>query len=201
MVKKEIKYTKYQSPVGTIFLAVSSKGLLSLFFTESESEFLDTMQKKYGEKPESYSLSFGKIFNLLDRYFNGEAVEFDIKIDLAGTPFRQSVWAELRKIPYGSTLTYGQVARVVGNPAASRAVGGACGANPLPVVVPCHRVVASGGGLGGYSAGEGLVLKKKLLLIEGVKTFKRKAFSGGGDYLSVANILTFGFPSAFLRDT
>ncbi len=88
-------------------------------------------------------------------------------MDVAGTPFQKAVWQGLLDIPAGQVLTYGQVARLVGHPGAARAVGSACGANPLPFLVPCHRVVASGGGLGGF--GLGPEIKRRLLEREGVR--------------------------------
>lgn len=88
-------------------------------------------------------------------------------MDMAGTAFQKAVWRALLDIPAGTVLTYGQVARLVGHPGAARAVGSACGANPLPFLVPCHRVVASGGGLGGF--GLGLEVKRAILEREGVR--------------------------------
>lgn len=88
-------------------------------------------------------------------------------MDLSGgTPFQRKVWGALRQIPYGQTRSYAWVAQRIGKPKAARAVGAACGANPIPVIIPCHRVVASDGSLGGYTAG--LAWKKKLLRLEGV---------------------------------
>lgn len=100
------------------------------------------------------------------RYFAGEQVAFRLPLASGrGTPFQRAVWRVLRRIPYGEVRTYGWVARALGRPGAARAVGGACGANPWPIIVPCHRVVAAGGALGGYSAG--LALKRLLLRLEG----------------------------------
>lgn len=111
----------------------------------------------------------GKASDLLRRYASGEAVDLaEIPLDLdpaVATPFRRKVWAALRRIPRGQVRTYGDLAGSIGNPGASRAVGLACGANPVPLIVPCHRVVAASG-LGGF--GGGLDLKMALLEIEGV---------------------------------
>jgi methylated-DNA-[protein]-cysteine S-methyltransferase len=99
-------------------------------------------------------------------YLEGKLKEFQAKLDLSsGTSFQISVWKELLKIPYGNVRTYGEIAEKIGKPRAARAVGGAVGANPIPVIVPCHRVVGANG-LGGYSCG--IEIKKKLLQIEGV---------------------------------
>jgi len=101
-----------------------------------------------------------------ERYFKGKLVRFDLKIDPRGTPFQRAVWKSMRSIPYGKTATYGGLAMALGS--GPRAVGMACGANPLVIVTPCHRVLASRGAIGGYSGGEGLPTKRKLLALEGV---------------------------------
>ncbi len=102
----------------------------------------------------------------LRRYFAGEHVQFSCPLDLRGTPFQIEVWQELCHIPYGETCCYGEIARVIGRPAASRAVGAANGANPVAIIVPCHRVIGSNGTLTGY--GGGLPTKSWLLSLEGV---------------------------------
>lgn len=101
----------------------------------------------------------------LDAYFDGALREFDLPLRPTGTAFQRRVWSRLCAIPYGSTETYGALARELGT--SPRALAGACGANPLPVIVPCHRVVAAGGALGGYSGGEGVATKRALLRLEG----------------------------------
>ena len=98
-------------------------------------------------------------------YFAGKRTDFTFPVRPAGTDFNQRVWRELARIPYGETCTYGELARKIGRPQAARAVGTANGRNPIPIVLPCHRVVAAGGKLGGY--GGGLELKRKLLELEG----------------------------------
>jgi len=100
----------------------------------------------------------------LVEYLAGERRRFDFPIDLHGTPFEMEVWTALQNIPYGSTVTYGELATRLGRPGAARAVGSANGRNPIPIVVPCHRVIAAGGKLGGY--GGGLTLKRQLLDLE-----------------------------------
>ncbi len=101
----------------------------------------------------------------LEEYFSGARTSFALPLAPRGTPFQLAVWNALTKIPYGETITYGELARRVGRPAAPRAVGQANGANPLPIVYPCHRVVAAGGRLGGY--GGGTETKRRLLALEG----------------------------------
>lgn len=102
----------------------------------------------------------------LEEYFTGERTAFDVAMELDGTPFQREVWTELARIPYGETVSYGELARRVGRPNGSRAVGQANGRNPIAIIVPCHRVVASNG-IGGY--GGGLQIKRALLALEGVR--------------------------------
>lgn len=102
----------------------------------------------------------------LEEYFAGERTEFDLPLEVAGTEFQRDVWYALSEIPYGKTISYGELAEMVGRPKAFRAVGQANGSNPVPIVLPCHRVLASGGGIGGY--GGGLPMKRRLLTLEGV---------------------------------
>jgi methylated-DNA-[protein]-cysteine S-methyltransferase len=101
----------------------------------------------------------------LEEYFARERTEFDVPMELDGTAFQKQVWTELSRIPYGTTISYGELARRVGRPNGPRAVGQANGRNPIPIIVPCHRVVA-GNGIGGY--GGGLPMKRALLAVEGV---------------------------------
>jgi methylated-DNA-[protein]-cysteine S-methyltransferase len=105
---------------------------------------------------------FHEVRQQLDSYFGGELIDFDLPMQLSGTDFQRRVWACLREIPYGETISYGELARRVGNPNASRAVGLANGRNPIAVIVPCHRVIAANGQLGGYGGG----LDRKTWLLE-----------------------------------
>jgi len=101
-------------------------------------------------------------------YFSGRKIDFDGPIvPLVGTPFQQQVWRQMRTIPYGRVCSYAEVAQLLGSPGAARAVGAACGKNPIPIVVPCHRVIRQDGTLGGYSGG--VHIKKVLLRIEGIE--------------------------------
>ncbi|MDP6475314.1 MAG: methylated-DNA--[protein]-cysteine S-methyltransferase [Alphaproteobacteria bacterium] len=100
----------------------------------------------------------------IEAYFSGELKQFDLPLCATGTPFRQKVWQALRAVPYGQTRSYGEIAREVDS--APRAVGGACGANPIAIVVPCHRIVGAGGWIGGFSGGEGCATKHILLELE-----------------------------------
>lgn len=101
----------------------------------------------------------------LERYFDGDVKQFDLPLRPYGTAFKQQVWAAMLRIPYGITKTYGEIAAAVG--ASARTVGGACGANPIPIIIPCHRVLAANGGTGGYSGDGGVETKVFLLRLEG----------------------------------
>ncbi|MBE3560853.1 MAG: methylated-DNA--[protein]-cysteine S-methyltransferase [Ktedonobacteraceae bacterium] len=103
----------------------------------------------------------------LQRYFAGERLQFSCPLDMQGTPFQLQVWRELSRIPYGETRSYGEIALAIGRPTASRAVGAANGANPIAIIVPCHRVIGSNGSLTGY--GGGLPTKSWLLALEGIR--------------------------------
>lgn len=104
----------------------------------------------------------------ISQYLAGTRKEFDLPIALEGTAFQLRVWNQLRQIPFASSLSYGTLARQIGNDRAFRAVGSAVGANPLPLVVPCHRVLGKNNRISGYSAGDGIPTKRKLLRIEGI---------------------------------
>lgn len=100
----------------------------------------------------------------LEGYFARRRTTFELPLDARGTPFQERVWQELQKIPYGQTVSYGELAKRIGQPTASRALGGANGANPIPIIIPCHRVVGADGSLTGF--GGGIALKRKLLAFE-----------------------------------
>ncbi|MFE6963671.1 methylated-DNA--[protein]-cysteine S-methyltransferase [Agromyces sp. NPDC057679] len=99
----------------------------------------------------------------LDEYFSGARTDFDLPVRLEGTEFQQAVWAELRRLGWGEAVSYGSLAAAVGRPGSARAIGGAVGANPIPIIVGCHRVLASDGRITGYSGGEGIPTKLWLL--------------------------------------
>jgi O-6-methylguanine DNA methyltransferase len=116
------------------------------------------------EPPREDSTVLAHALVQLREYFCRTRREFDLALDARGTPFQRAVWAEIARIPYGATTTYGEIARRVGRPRAARAVGGAVGANPLPILIPCHRVIGARGSLTGYAAG--LAMKAALLQLE-----------------------------------
>ncbi|MFD7297367.1 methylated-DNA--[protein]-cysteine S-methyltransferase [Streptomyces sp. NPDC059897] len=151
-------HTVVDSPYGPLTL-VSTDGTLSgLYMTDQRHR---PPQDTFGARDER---PFGAAIDQLNAYFEGAARDFDLPLHLHGTPFQRSVWAELQRIPYGETRTYGELAEALGNPNASRAVGLANGKNPIGVIVPCHRVIGANGDLTGY--GGGLDRKRRLLHFE-----------------------------------
>ncbi len=151
----------------TIHVAASAKGLCRLSMAESSSRFLAGLREAFPGiewHRDDRAPVILETARQLGEYFQGTRTAFDLPLDLRGTPFQLKVWQALRQIPYGETRSYGEVARAVNAPKASRAVGGANGCNPVGIIVPCHRVIASSGGLGGFSCG--LEYKKKLLTLE-----------------------------------
>jgi len=156
--------TEFTSPLGSITLISSEKGLSQLLF---EPSCLSIQNFKTASIPFNIVKAEDSNFaQQLIEYFEGKRKEFNIPLDLKGTSFRKKVWSALLSIPYGQTMSYGQIANYIGNPKASRAVGQACGANPVPIIVPCHRVLTSSGKMGGYTGG--IHIKNALLKIEGV---------------------------------
>ncbi|AUG54661.1 methylated-DNA--[protein]-cysteine S-methyltransferase [Thalassospira marina] len=111
----------------------------------------------------------------INAYFARKLTRFDLPLSPGGTPFQAAVWAAMCEIPLGQTATYQDLARAAGSPKGFRAVGMACGKNPIPILIPCHRVLASGGKPGGYSGDGGLETKEMLLKLEGVDLYKPKA--------------------------
>lgn len=163
-------YAIKQTAFGWVGAVGTERGLARLVLPKPEpGPVLEEIAREHGAIPEDPERYAG-IFAELERYFAGEPTPFDVPLDPAGTPFQQAVWAALRRIPYGETRSYLQVAREVGRPRGPRAVGQAVGSNPLGIVVPCHRVVTTDKRLGGF--GGGLDLKRKLLRLEGVKDVK-----------------------------
>lgn len=146
----------FDSPLGRLVLEAEGDALTGVRWAAQ------------GERPRSEGKNalLSDAARQLERYFAGRLKRFDLKIQPSGSPFQQSVWRTMRSIPFGETGTYGGIAMVLASGA--RAVGTACGRNPIVIVTPCHRVLASGGTIGGYSGGQGLATKRKLLALEGV---------------------------------
>ncbi|MEV6992973.1 methylated-DNA--[protein]-cysteine S-methyltransferase [Streptomyces sp. NPDC093228] len=146
------------SPYGPLTL-VADDGVLCGLYMDGQRH--RPPEKAFGERDDT---PFGEATAQLRAYFAGESKDFTLAMRLRGTPFQLSVWEQLRKIPYGETRSYGELADALGNPGASRAVGLANGKNPVGIIVPCHRVVGANGDLTGY--GGGLARKRRLLDFE-----------------------------------
>ena len=153
-----IVFTRIESPIGRLTLAADDSGLREIQFTNGR----DSLRRQSEWREASAAMK--EAIRQLRAYFAGELEAFDLPLAPKGTPFQQKVWSELCKIPYGETISYGELARRIGNPNASRAVGLANGSNPIPIIIPCHRVIGANGKLTGY--GGGLEIKEKLLALE-----------------------------------
>lgn len=150
--KRAMKTAVYHSPFGDMELDYEVDAVTALKMAK---------KKAVGEAPEGLALA---VFQELDEYFQGKRKTFDIPLRTHGTPFQEKVWAALRAIPYGEVRSYKEVAEAIGHPKAYRAVGMANNANPLFIIIPCHRVIGADGSLTGY--GGGLPMKKALLSLE-----------------------------------
>lgn len=166
----QLIYTCFKSSFDWVGLAKSDCGLARLIFGAPTKKaaidrLFDGVESAQPVARDAVRPAFADAVDSLTRYFNGDPVDFALALDLeAGTPFQREVWQIARRIPYGEVRSYAWIAREMGRLKAVRAVGGAMGANPLPIVVPCHRVIRSDGGLGGYSGG--LPWKRQLLALE-----------------------------------
>lgn len=154
----QVYYTTFESPVGQLLLAGDSRALRSVSFESSKRAATPRPDWKQSKS------EFTQVIRQLEAYFRGELKEFDLPLEMDGTDFQLRVWNALRAIPYGETISYAQLAEKIGNPKAVRAVGLANGSNPIPIIVPCHRVIGSDGSLTGF--GGGLSTKQKLLDLE-----------------------------------
>ena len=167
-------YSTFESPVGPLFLAASAKGLVALEFDRRLPGQQTIRPNPRDLRVEGKSITFEEsqdgahpYTEQLNQYFGGHRRKFDFALDLRGTDFQIACWRALLEIPYGETRSYADIARAVGRPQGFRAVGMANNRNPIAIVVPCHRVIASDGTLCGY--GGGLELKRHLLRLEGAR--------------------------------
>ena len=157
------------SPVGELLLVASDGGLLAIRFERNRHESaVSTSSVPLADASSAEARILADARGQLDDWVRGVRTSFDLPLDLRGTPFQQRVWAELRAIPFGQTISYVELARRVGDAKAVRAVGAANGRNPIPLVVPCHRVIGANGALVGF--GGGLDRKRWLLRHEGALT-------------------------------
>lgn len=160
VLSRDLAYTRHPSPLGDLLLAGDSDALHLIAFPTGPKQVApaDAWMKD--------TTLFADARAQLDAYFAGDLTEFDLTYTLDGTEFQNSVWQTLATIPFGETWSYGQLAKALDRPKASRAVGAANGANPLPIILPCHRVIGASGDLTGF--GGGMKAKELLLTLEGV---------------------------------
>jgi len=160
-------YARMDSPVGPVWVATTRTGICAVGLGSGQPEaFFAHLARHAGpQPPREDPAALAPTLAQLREYFSRIRRAFDLVLDVRGTPFQQAVWAEIARVPYGATTTYGEIARRIGKPRAARAVGAAVGANPLPILIPCHRVIGAGGLLTGY--GGGLEVKAALLRLEG----------------------------------
>ena len=146
------------TPIGPVEVLVNNRGsVVRVMFAEDDTNVA-----------EATSEACGRVMNQLEEYFNGKGRSFDLDLEPEGSDFEKRVWSELRQIPFGTTTTYGEIARKLGDPGASRAVGLANASNPIAIIIPCHRVIGADGDLTGYAGG--LWRKKWLLAHESGQT-------------------------------
>ncbi len=167
---KKIYYDDIELPIGKVWAATSEKGLVRVHALGTGERFkagLKGLKAELIKEPER----FDELKAKLNRWVESKPTEFDLPFDLRGTEFQKEVWRAIHRIPHGKLSSYGLLAKDIGRPAAARAVGNAVGANPLGIVIPCHRVVWSNGGIGGFGGGyvkESLDVKRLFLKVEGV---------------------------------
>jgi len=164
-MSKQLIYThRFKSPVGNLDLYADEKSLVALIFAGLNEESAPPVATAAQVKKESPVIK--KTVKQLTEYFAGKRKKFDLNLNPAGTAFQRKAWRVLRQIPFGTTLSYKEQAAKVGSVKAVRAIGSANGQNPIAIIVPCHRVIASNGKLSGYAGGTGI--KAKLLQLEGL---------------------------------
>jgi methylated-DNA-[protein]-cysteine S-methyltransferase len=172
-----MRYCLFETEIGLLGVAWSAQGLTRLQLPEKNRDATEQrLRRRYPDAEASPADTLpGDVVGLLERYAAGERIDFSgVPLDLTGIDdFGQSIYRAARAVAWGETTTYGTLAKQVGVPDAARAVGGAMGRNPLPIIIPCHRVLASGGKSGGFSAFGGVLTKERLLALEGV-------YLGGG---------------------
>lgn len=154
-------YTVVNSPIGRLLLTGNEESLTGLNFQDGSHPVTPNNEWIEDDAP------FSKVIRQLEAYFAGDLKQFNLPLAPVGTNFQRAVWEALRSIPYGETISYGELAERIENPKAVRAVGGANGKNPIAIIIPCHRVIGSDGTLTGF--GGGLPIKEALLTLEGAR--------------------------------
>jgi methylated-DNA-[protein]-cysteine S-methyltransferase len=167
----DVAYTSFDTPVGRVVLAATPRGLARIAYEDFDGgldEVLESLARRLSPRVLEAPARLDDVRRELDEYFAGRREHFDVPLDLslASAPFSRRILEATAAIPFGATVSYRDVAERAGNARATRAAGNALGHNPIPIVVPCHRVLRTGGGLGGYTGG--LHRKERLLALEGV---------------------------------
>ena len=163
----DVGFDVVDSPVGPLLVAASVSGLCRISFSADPEQHLDTLARAFGPRVLRAAVAVEQARRQLDEYFEGRRQGFELEVDTRAQPqFARRVLAELARVPYGETTTYGALAARVEAPRAARAVGLVMNRNPIPIVLPCHRVVGANGSLTGYAGG--LHVKERLLRLEGV---------------------------------
>ena len=161
----KIYYSFFDSPLlKKVFVASTERGICMVDFLKSEKDFLRRLKERFPGEIIRDDRRSKNVLNQIKKYLKGELQRFDCKLDFKGTTFQKKVWSALAKIPYGQTRSYKEIAQSIGYPKAFRAVGNANGRNSIPLILPCHRVIESNGGLGGF--GHGIEIKRRLLDFE-----------------------------------
>ena len=159
-------YCTVATPIGRVLVAATAAGLVRVSFRQSEATFAAELHRQLGIDVVRSPQRTAGVVHQLRAYFAGERQAFDVQVDLRQlTPFQRRVLAATARVPAGQVVSYGDIARRIGRPGGSRAVGQALTRNPVPIIIPCHRIVAAGGRIGGYAGG--LTIKRKLLRLEG----------------------------------
>ena len=166
MPLQSLYYTTLNTPIQSLFIVSSEKGLIKIiFYNKSKSTPIPNLQKEYVESSLIANQTKNQIaLEQLSEYFKGIRKKFSVPLDIQGTSFQKLIWRTITQIPYGQTCSYGEIAKRIGKPKAARAVGMANHNNPIPIIIPCHRIIGSDGSLTGYAAG--MSIKEKLLDFE-----------------------------------
>lgn len=161
---EELVVRSMESPVGTLRLFASARGLRAVLWADEQQQSCAGLQGTRSVADDGTHIGLATATHQLGEYFEGRRTRFDLELDPVGTEFQVSAWRVLTEIPYGTTINYAEQARALGDVRKARAVGGANGRNPIPIVVPCHRVIGSDGSLTGFAVGTSI--KKFLLDLE-----------------------------------
>jgi methylated-DNA-[protein]-cysteine S-methyltransferase len=162
----DVAYDLAETPIGTLLVATSDRGLCRISFDPEPEREAESLARAFGARVLRVARPVEDVRRQLDEYFAGKRSEFELDVDLRPVaPFTRDVLDRLAKVPHGQVTTYGELARAAGRPRAARAVGTVMNRNPIPIVLPCHRVIGANGALVGY--GGGLDRKRKLLTLEG----------------------------------